>query len=110
MEVRAIARNIRVSPLKMRRVVDLVRGKKAEDALSLLRYLPSPSGRVVAKVVQSAMANAENNYQISPADLRVVRIYADQGPMLKRARSSARGRVRPILSRFTHITVVVAEE
>ena len=110
MEVRAVARGIRVSPLKVRRLVDLVRGKKAEEAVAFLRYMPSPHARIVAKLVQSAMANAENNYQIDPSDLRVVRIFADEGPTMKRIKSAARGRVAPILKRSSHVTVVVAEE
>ncbi len=110
MEVRAVAKNVGVSPLKVRRVIDLVRGRKAEEAVSMLRYLPSPMARAVTKVVQSAMANAENNYQIAPGDLRIVRIFADEGPRMKRIRSAARGRAAPILRRSSHITVVVAEE
>ncbi|MBI4297219.1 MAG: 50S ribosomal protein L22 [Chloroflexi bacterium] len=110
MEVRAVAKSIGVSPLKVRRLLDLVRGQRAEQALGLLRYMPSPSAKLVAKVVRSAIANAENNYQIAPADLRIVRIFADEGPTMKRFRASAKGRARPILRRSSHITVVVAEE
>ena len=109
MEVRAITRGVRVSPQKVRLVVDVVRGKKVEEALAILRFLPSPTARIVAKTIKSAAANAENNYQMSPAALKVVKIFADQGPTLERFRPRARGRVSPILKRSSHITVVVEE-
>ena len=110
MEVRATAKSVRVSPRKVRLILDAIRGKRVDKALSILRYLPSPSARTVAKVVRSAVANAENNYQMSPTNLTIVRIYADEGRMLKRFRPKARGRVGPILRRFSHITVVVDEK
>ena len=110
MEVRAIARNVRVSPRKVRLILDAVRGKRVDKALDILRYLPSPSAKTVTKVVRSAVANAENNYQMSPRNLIIVRTYADEARMLKRSRPKARGRVGPILRRFSHITVVVDEE
>lgn len=109
MEVKACARYVHLSPHKVRLILDAVRGKKVEDALAILRFMPSPAARVVAKVVKSAAANAENNYQMLPAELRVVRIFADEGPRLKRFRPRSRGRVSPILKRSTHITVCVEE-
>jgi len=108
-EVRAVTRGVRVSPQKVRLVVDVVRGKKVDEALAILKFLPSPTARIVAKTIKSAAANAENNYQMSSSELKVVKIFADQGPTLKRFRPRARGRVSPILKRSSHITVVVEE-
>lgn len=110
MEVRASARYIRTSPGKLRPIVDVVRGKKVDEALAILRFLPSPSARTVAKVVKSAAANAENNFEMMPSELRIVSIVVDEGPTLKRYRAGPRGRVKPILKRSSHITVVVTEE
>ena len=110
MEVRASARYIRTSPRKLRPIVDVVRGKKVDEALAILRFLPSPSARTVAKVVKSAAANAENNFEMMPSELRIVNIFVDEGPTLKRYRAGPRGRVKPILKRSSHITVVVKEE
>ncbi len=110
MEVRAIAKDTGVSPRKVRPLVDMVRGKKVDDALTILKFAAKPAARVVAKVVKSAAANAENNFQMSPADLKIVTIFADEARTLKRFRPRARGRVSPILKRSSHITVVVAEQ
>ncbi|MBA7699676.1 50S ribosomal protein L22 [subsurface metagenome] len=110
MEVSATAKYIRTSPQKLRLIVDTVRGKKVDEALVILRFLTSPSARTVAKVVKSAAANAENNYEMTLADLRIVRIAVDAGPTLKRYRAGPRGRAKPILKRSSHITVVVEEE
>ncbi|MEE8470703.1 MAG: 50S ribosomal protein L22 [Dehalococcoidia bacterium] len=109
MEATANARQIRISPRKVRLVLDTVRGKKVDEALDILSFLPTPAARVVAKVVRSAVANAENNYQMMPSQLRVTRIFAGDGRRLKRFRAGARGRVSPLLTRFSHITVVVEE-
>jgi large subunit ribosomal protein L22 len=106
----ATAKQVRVSPQKVGLVMDLIRGKKVDEALAILRFTPTPTAWAVAKVVKSAAANAENNFQMAPSNLRVAKVYADKGPSLKRARPKARGRVNPILKRSTHITVVVAEE
>ncbi len=110
MEVRAIAKDTGISPSKVRPLVDLVRGKKVDEALTLLQFTPTPTARVVAKVVKSAVANAENNFQMEPADLRIVGIFANAARTLKRFRPRARGRANRILKRSSHITVVVAEE
>ena len=110
MEVRASAKYIRTSPRKLRLVVDVVRGKKVDEALVILRFLPSPSAGTVAKVVKSAAANAENNFEMMPSELRIVNISVDEGPSFKRYRAGPRGRVKPILKRSSHITVVVKEE
>ncbi len=110
MEVVASARHVRTSPRKLRPIVDLVRGRKVDEALVILRFLPSPWARTVAKVVKSAVANAENNFEMSPSELRIARIYVDEGRTMKRYRAGPRGRVKPILKRSSHITVVVQEE
>jgi len=90
--------------------VGVVRGKKVEEALTILRFLTSPSARTVARVVKSAAANAENNFEMTPSDLRIVKIYIDGGRSMKRYRAGPRGRVKPILKRSSHITVIVKEE
>ena len=109
MEVRAVAKNTGVSPRKVRLLVDMVRGKKVDEALTMLKFVPSPTARVVAKVIKSAAANAENGYQMCPSDLKIVSIFADEARTLKRHRPRSRGRVSPILKRSSHITVIVAE-
>lgn len=110
MEVKAIAKDTGISPRKVRLLVDMVRGKRVEEALALLRFSPTPTAKVVAKVVKSAAANAENNFQMDPADLKIVNIFADEARTMKRFRPRARGRAAPILKRSSHITVIVAEE
>ncbi len=110
MEVKATARYIRTSPHKLRPVVDTVRGKKVDEALVILRFLPVPSARTVAKVIKSAEANAENNFEMTPSDLRIVSISVDEGVTMKRLRAGPRGRFKRILKRSSHINVVVAEE
>jgi large subunit ribosomal protein L22 len=110
MEVKATARYIGKSPRKLRPMADAIRGRKVEDALNILRFLPSPSARTVAKVVKSAADNAENNFEMTPSDLRIVQVFIDGGRSMKRFRAGPRGRVKPILKRSSHITVVVKEE
>lgn len=110
MEVRAIAKDTGISARKVRRLVDMVRGKRVDEALAILRFTPTPTARVVAKVVKSAAANAENNFQMSPDDLKIIKIMADEARTMKRFRPRARGRAAPILKRSSHITVVVTEE
>lgn len=110
MEVRAIARNTGLSAIKVRPLVDLVRGKRVDEALTLLRFTPTPKAKYLAKLVRSAVANAENNYQMDPADLKIVKIYVDEATSLRRYRPRSRGRVSPIRKRSSHITVIVDEE
>ena len=110
MEVRAVAKDTGVSPRKVRPLVDMVRGKKVDEALTILRFAPTPTARLVAKVVKSAVANAENNFQMSPSDLKIINIFADEARTLKRYRPRARGRISHILKRSSHITVIVDEE
>ncbi|MFN8532076.1 MAG: 50S ribosomal protein L22 [Dehalococcoidia bacterium] len=108
-EVQAVAKRIRVSPQKMRLIVDLIRGRRVEEAMAILRYLPSPHAKDVYKVVKSAAANAENNNLMDPDELVIVRAFVDEGPTMKRFRARSRGRVSPILKRSSHVTVVVDE-
>ena len=110
MEVKAVAKDTGISPRKVRPLVDMVRGKRVDDALNILKFVPTPTARVIAKVVKTAAANAENNFQMSPSDLKIVSIFADQARTLKRYRPRARGRVNPILKRSSHITIIVAEQ
>jgi large subunit ribosomal protein L22 len=110
MEVRAVAKDTGISPRKVRLLVDMVRGKKVDEALTILRFAPTPTARVVAKVVKSAAANAENNFQMSSSDLKIAKIFADEAPTLKRYRPRAKGVVGHILKRSSHITVIVTEQ
>jgi large subunit ribosomal protein L22 len=109
MEARAHARFVRIQPRKARIVVDLVRNKNVNEALSILRYTPNRAAKIVAKVVQSAAANAENNLEMNRSGLYVDRIFVDEGPTQKRVQPRARGRRFMILKRSSHITVIVKE-
>jgi large subunit ribosomal protein L22 len=109
MQVRAVARNVGVSPKKIRLVLDQLPGRSTTEVLARLRHMPSPHAKVVAKLVRSAVANAENNYQVDPRYLRVVSAYAGDAPRLKRWRARPRGRATPILKRHSHVTVVIEE-
>lgn len=109
MEVRAISRNIRVSPRKARLVCDAVRGKDVRQAMAILRFLPQKSAPIIAKALKSASANAENNYDLDPSTLYVKYIFADDAPQIKRGEFRARGRFNRIIKRSCHITVIVEE-
>ena len=108
-EVRAVARHIRMSPQKVRLVLDTIRGKPVSEALNILRFLPHKATVPIAKVVKSASANAENNFNLDVDELVVTRAFADEGRTLKRYRPRARGRANQILKRSSHVTVVVSE-
>ncbi len=110
MKVRAVAKDVGISPQKVRLVMNMVRGKKVDEALAMLSFLPTPTAKAVAKAIKSAAANAENNFQMSSAELKVTDIYADRGHTLKRFRPQSRGRISPILKRSSHITVFVGGE
>jgi large subunit ribosomal protein L22 len=103
----AVARFVRVSPTKSRRVIDLVRGKSVAEALDILRWAPQAASEPVAKVIASAAANAQNNDGLDPATLVVATIYAAGGPTAKRIRPRAQGRAFRIRRRTSHITVIV---
>jgi large subunit ribosomal protein L22 len=108
-EVTAVEKFIRMSPRKVRLVADLVRGKGVDEAMGILKMTPKDAARAIAKAVNSAAANATQNYGLTREDLYVATIRADEGPTLKRMKAGARGRYKPILKRSAHITVGVAE-
>jgi large subunit ribosomal protein L22 len=110
MNVRAVAKDVGIPSRKVKLIVDMVRGKSVDDALNVLKFVPSPAAKAVAKVIKSAAANAENNYELTPSELKIVEILANEGHTFKRYRPQARGRVAPILKRSTHIVVSVSEE
>ena len=103
----AVARFVRMSPTKARRVIDLVRGKSVSEALDILRWAPQQASEPVAKVIASAAANAQNNDGLDPSTLVVAAVYADEGPTAKRIRPRAQGRAFRIRKRTSHITVIV---
>jgi large subunit ribosomal protein L22 len=106
-KVKAKAKYLRSSALKIRRVAKLICGLPAEQALLQLKFMPQKSARYLAKVLKSAIANAKNNYKMKPAELVILEAYADAASILKRIRPRARGRAFPIKKRISHITVVV---
>ncbi len=104
---RAVARHVRLSPSKARRVVNLVRGLPAKEALTVLQFAPQAASEPVYKVLASAIANAENNERLDPDSLLVSEAYVDEGPTLKRFRPRAQGRAFRIRKRTCHITIAV---
>jgi large subunit ribosomal protein L22 len=108
-DIRAHARYVPHPPQKVRLVVDLVRGRSVTEALDLLKFLPNGAARPVAKMLASAMANAEENFGVSRDDLYVYRIFADEAPTRRWRRFGARGRFKPILRRASHVTVFLRE-
>ena len=110
MEIKAIAKDTGISADKVRPLADMVRGKKVDEALTLLKFAPTPNSRIVAKTVKSAAANAENNFQMVPSDLKIVKVFVDEARPMKRFRPRARGRASRILKRSSHITVIVTEQ
>ncbi len=109
MEARAVARYVRIAPRKVRLVIDLVRGKKVDEALAILEFTTKRAAKVVKKLIHSAVANAEQNPDVDVDNLYIKRIYADEGPTLKRIRPRAVGRAYLIRKRTSHITVILDE-
>ncbi|HEY0867958.1 MAG TPA: 50S ribosomal protein L22 [Fimbriimonas sp.] len=109
MEVKAIARNQRVQPRKVRIIADEIRGKSVITASGLLRYHPSKGARLLRKVLISAVANAQENNGLAPENLKIATIMVDEGPRLKRMTAKAMGRGARIIKKTSHITVVVEE-
>lgn len=109
MEVKATAKYMRISPQKVRKLVDAVKGKPAEAGLNTLRFMPQKAAGMVEKILKSAVANASQNTTLDVDGLVIKNIIVDEGPMLKRFRARARGRGSRILKRTSHITVIVAE-
>ena len=109
MEVKAVTRYVRISPRKVRLVTPLVKGKQAEEALTILKFVPKKAARLLSKTLQSAVANAEQNPNIDVDTLYIKRIFVDEGPSMKRWRARAMGRATRILKRTSHITVILDE-
>ncbi|MCK5353181.1 50S ribosomal protein L22 [bacterium] len=110
MESTAKARHVRIAPRKVRLVMDMVRGKPVEEALQTLGLVRKAASPVIAKVIKSAMANAENNHDMNTDGLIVTRAFVDEGPTMKRFMPRAMGRATTIRKRTSHITVVLAEK
>ncbi len=110
MEARAIARHIRIAPRKAKLVADLVRGKKVDEALAILKFTPRGASPIIEKLLRSAIANAENNHDMDKEELFIAEIYANQGPTMKRFRPRAQGRATQILKRTSHIGIVLREK
>ncbi len=110
MEVKSIAKNTGTSPRKMKAVIDMVRGKSVEEALIILKFAPTPHATIVAKLIKSAVADAETAHNLAGANLKVVEISANAATTLKRFKARSRHRVSPIKKRSSHITVVVGEQ
>jgi large subunit ribosomal protein L22 len=110
MEAKAVAKQVRIAPRKVRLVVDLIRGKAVGEAVSILKLTPKKASPVVEKLLNSAIANAEHNYEMEPDNLVVSQAYVDEGITLKRFRPRAMGRASRINKRTSHITVVLTEK
>lgn len=109
MQVKAVLKHARISPQKVRRIVDGIKGEPVETGLDKLKFMPQKSAGIVEKIIRSAVANADQHPDIDVDTLVIEDIIADQGPTLKRFRARARGRGTRILKRTSHITVVLAE-
>lgn len=109
MQARAQLNYLRISPRKVKIVVDLIRGKDVGTAMTLLMYTPKAASEPVMKLLKSAVANAENNHNMDPEKLFVSEVYANPGPVIKRIMPRAQGRAYRILKRTSHVTIVVSE-
>ncbi|CAG5081195.1 50S ribosomal protein L22, rplV [Thermobacillus xylanilyticus] len=109
-EAKAHANYVRIAPRKAQLVVDLIRGKSVGEAIAILRHTPKAASPIVEKLLNSAIANAEHNYQMNVERLYISQAYVNQGPTLKRYRPRAQGRAFPIKKRTSHITLVVSEK
>jgi large subunit ribosomal protein L22 len=110
MESKAIVRDIRITPRKARLVVDVIRGKRAGDALNILKFMPQHASKVVEKLLKSAIANAEQKNIADVDRLKITKAFVDQGPVLKRVMPRAMGRANIIRKRSSHITLVLGED
>ncbi|PTM54680.1 50S ribosomal protein L22 [Desmospora activa] len=109
-QAKAVVRHVRIAPRKARLVIDLIRGKSAAEALAILKFTPRAASPIIEKVLQSAIANAEHNYNLNPENLVVSKAVVDEGATIKRFRPRAQGRASRINKRTSHITVVVSEK
>ncbi len=110
MQAKAVAKQVRIAPRKVRLVVDLIRGKQVGEAVAILRHTPKAASPVVEKVLNSAIANAEHNYEMNVNNLVISEAFVDEGVTLKRFRPRAMGRASKINKRASHITIVVSEK
>jgi large subunit ribosomal protein L22 len=110
MQAKAHANNVRIAPRKVKLVIDLIRGKQVGEAIAILRHTPKSASPVVEKLLNSAIANAEHNYQMDVNKLVIEQVYANEGPTMKRFRPRAMGRASRINKRTSHITIVVSEK
>lgn len=109
-QAKAVAKSVRIAPRKVRLVVDLIRGKDVGQAVAILRHTQRGASSVVEKVLNSAIANAEHNYELDPENLIVSEVYVGEGATLKRFRPRAQGRASSINKRTSHVTVIVTEK
>ena len=109
MEVRARGKNVRIAPRKVRLILQPLKGRSVDEAVAILRNVNMPVARKVEKILKSAVANAENNYQLVAEELRVKHAFADEGTRLHRFRAGPRGRAKPWTRRYSHITVIVED-
>ena len=109
MESKAVAKYVRIAPRKVRVVMDLIRGKNVAEAFAILKFTPKVGADAIEKVLKSAVANAENNFDMNVDNLYVSSAFVDQGPTLKRIHPRSRGQAFKILKRTSHVTVVVEE-
>ncbi|MCI3028449.1 MAG: 50S ribosomal protein L22 [Desemzia incerta] len=107
---KSTAKSVRIAARKVRLVVDLIRGKSVGEAISILKFTPRGASPVVEKVLKSAIANAEHNYDLNIENLVVSEAFVDEGPTMKRFRPRAKGSASPIMKRTSHITIVVSEK
>ena len=110
MESKAVAKFVRITPRKVRVVLDLIRGKNVAEAFAILKFTPKAGAVVVKKVLRSAVANAENNYDMDVDKLAIKTAFADDGPTMKRIHPRSRGQAFKILKRTSHVTIVVDEK
>jgi large subunit ribosomal protein L22 len=109
MEVQARGKNVKIAPRKVRLLLDTIKGRRIDEAVAILRNVNIPIARNVEKLLKSAAANAENNYQLPVDELRIKAAYADEGTRLHRFRAGPRGRAKPYTRRYSHITIVVED-
>jgi large subunit ribosomal protein L22 len=110
MEIQALTRYARMSPKKVREVARVIQGRPASEAMELVRFIPRKSARLIAKTLKSAIANAENNNELSVENLIVARAIIEEGPVLKRFKAAARGSASPRKKRMSHIRIVLSDK
>ena len=110
MDIKSYSKYMRISPKKAREVARILPGRKASDAVALLKYIPRKAARMFDKTLKSAMANAENNLNLSADDLYIREAIVDEGPALKRFRPCARGSAHPYKKRMSHLLVTLTDE